>query len=68
MHIPDRARLGLGTLNLLTQIQSVEQASVDALVARAVAMYYHQHPHREKLENTAGGTHGQKNNQREIKR
>jgi hypothetical protein len=48
--LPDKARLGLGTLDLLSQIQSVERGSVDALVARAVAMYYQQHPQRKHLK------------------
>ena len=48
--LPDKARLGLGTLDLLAQIQLVERGSVDALVARAVAMYYQQHPQRKYLE------------------
>lgn len=48
--MPDRARLGLGTLELLAQIQTVERGSVDALVARAVAMYFQQHPQRKHLE------------------
>lgn len=48
--MPDRARLGLGTLELLVQIQTVERGSVDALVARAVAMYFQQHPQRKYLE------------------
>ncbi len=60
--IPDRARLGLGTLDLLAQIQKVEQGSVDALVARAVATYFQQHPKRKELEQEqrrAGDTNGQ---------
>ncbi|CAB5222499.1 hypothetical protein UFOVP371_12 [uncultured Caudovirales phage] len=40
--IPDRARLGLGTMQLLSQLQTLEKVSVDALVARAVAMYHQQ--------------------------
>jgi hypothetical protein len=48
MHIPDRARLGLGTINLLAQLQSAEHASIDALVARAVALY-----HRETFKTTS---------------
>jgi hypothetical protein len=61
-YLPDRARLGLGTLDLLAQIQKVERGSVDALVARAVAMYYQQHPKRKELEQeqqTAGDMNGQ---------
>lgn len=61
-HLPDRARLGLGTLDLLAQIQTVESGSVDALVARAIAMYYRQHPQRKQIEQAqkAGDTNGQK--------
>lgn len=59
--LPDKARLGLGTMDLLAQIQTFEQGSVDALVARAVAMYHQQHPHRKQLarEQKAGDTNGQ---------
>lgn len=60
VHLPDRARLGLGSLDLLAQIQRVESGSVDALVARAIAMYYQQHPQRKQLEQEqkAGDTNG----------
>lgn len=59
--LPDKARLGLGTLDLLAQIQTVEQGSVDALVARAVAKYHQQHPQRKQLEREqkAGDMNGQ---------
>lgn len=60
--MPDRARLGLGTLDLLAQIQTVERGSVDVLVARAVDMYFQQHPQRKHLEQEqqkAGDTNGQ---------
>jgi hypothetical protein len=40
--IPERARLGLGTINLLSQLQILEKVSADALVARAVASYHKQ--------------------------
>ena len=60
-HLPDRARLGLGTLDLLAQIQTVESGSVDALVARAIALYYRQHLQRKQIEQEqkAGDTNGQ---------
>tara|TARA_R110000868_G_C10957100_1_gene768156 strand:- start:116 stop:301 length:186 start_codon:yes stop_codon:yes gene_type:complete len=59
--IPDRARLGLGTINLLSQLQTLEKVSADALVARAVAMY-----HKQKLLTTRD-THGQTNKTHRIK-
>jgi hypothetical protein len=54
--LPDRARLGQGTLGLLAQIQAVEKISVDVIVAKAVQSYF------EKLklqEKRMGDTNGQ---------
>lgn len=55
--LPDKARLGVGTLSRLAEIQMEERLSVDVLVARAVEHYFRT---AFKNKNNNGGTHGRK--------
>lgn len=38
--LPNKARLGQGTLNRLAEIQLIEKLSVDVIVARCVQHYF----------------------------
>ena len=58
--LPDRARLGLRSLEILKRLQTLERCSVDVLVARAIAAFHTTHPrHKELEQQQAGDTNGQ---------
>jgi hypothetical protein len=52
--LPDKARLGAGTLARLAEIQLEERLSVDVIVARAVEHYFK----TAFKQNNNGGIHG----------
>lgn len=56
--LPDKARLGVGTLARLAEIQLAERLSVDVMVARAVEHYFK--TAFKENNNNNGGIHGRK--------
>jgi hypothetical protein len=55
--LPDKARLGAGTLARLAELQLKERLSVDVLVAKAVQSYF-ESVFIQKNNNVNGGNNG----------